>query len=114
MRQLISLAVILASLSFSMNDEKIYKGKFEKKQSFKKNGQPIEGGADYFFSTKGESYFVKFTDPQNGISPDEVESLNGEKVKVKGFLTEGLWDTDDPNVQSRIGTYFVITDIIDS
>ncbi|MCH2235256.1 MAG: hypothetical protein MK078_13480 [Crocinitomicaceae bacterium] len=115
MRLLLALSIIFMLGSVQMNDskEKNYKGKFEKKQTYKKNGQPIEGGADYFFYTKGNSYFVKLSDTQNGVLASSLDAVLGEKVKVRGFISEGLWDTDDPNVQSRIGEYFVVTELLD-
>ena len=114
MRLVLAFSALMIFGSFQMESSKksIFKGKFEKKKTYKKNGQPIEGGFDYFFKSKGNSYFVKLIDAENGISSSDIENNLGPKIKVKGFIAEGLWDTNNPEVQSRIGEYIVITELV--
>ncbi len=75
-----------------------------------KIGRPIEGVKDWFFETKNKRLFIK--DLAAGITDENLKQLKGKTVKIRAQLQEGLWDTDDPNVQSRIGEYLVVFEIL--
>jgi len=76
-----------------------------------KIGKELAGISDNMFRTKNESYFIKLSESK--ISIVDVERLMGEEISIEGEIRDGLWDTDDPNVQSRIGNYIVIFTILE-
>lgn len=86
------------------------KGRFIKEQFVNKAGRKIDGVFDYFFEIQGEKYFIKFTGSFTKVS--DIESVLGNNIRADIIFKEGLWDTDDPNVQSRVGKYITITKII--
>jgi hypothetical protein len=71
-----------------------------------KAGKTIEGAGDYFLVYEGEEWFIKFTEG-NVLREDVVKYLD-RTAHVTLVEREGLWDTDDPKVQSRIGKYVAI------
>ena len=85
---------------------KTMKGKIVKVDFVNKGGRKIPGVFDYFFETDGEKLFIKITEGE--VSRDEIAKYLNKKVEIKGFKSGGLWDTDNPNVQSRVGDYVVI------
>ncbi|RLD71247.1 MAG: hypothetical protein DRJ10_19600 [Bacteroidetes bacterium] len=90
---------------------KTMKGKIVKVDFVNKGGRKIPDVFDYFFEINGEKLFIKITEGK--VSRDEIANYLNKEVKIKGFKSNGLWDTDDPNVQSRIGDYVVIMEFLD-
>ena len=86
------------------------KGRFIKEQFVNKAGRKINGVFDYFFEIQGEKYFIKFAG--GSVKVSDIESVLGNEIRADVIFKEGLWDTDDPNVQSRVGKYITITKII--
>lgn len=73
---------------------------------------------DLFFVTGKEEYFIKIN--SHTVPRQELESLLIKKsednyespvIKIKGEIKDGLWDTNDPTQQSRIGEYILIYEI---
>ena len=89
---------------------KIMKGKIVIVDFVNKGGQKIPGAFDYFFKINGEKLFIKITEGK--VSRDEIAKYLNKEVEIKGFKSGGLWDTDDPNVQSRVGDYVVILEFL--
>ncbi len=89
---------------------KTMKGKIVKVDFVNKGGQKIPGAFDYFFKINGEKLFIKIT--EGNVSGDEIAKFLNKEVEIKGFKSGGLWDTDDPNVQSRVGDYVVILEFL--
>ena len=85
-------------------------GKFVLVPFHNKIGRPIEGINDWFFETKGKRLFIKGL--AAGITNDDLKKMKGKTVKIRAELEEGLWDTDDPNVQSRVGEYLMVFEIL--
>lgn len=75
-----------------------------------KAGKVIEGVGDYFLIYDDIQWFVKFSESQ--IKPEQLRNLIDQNTTFELMEMEGLWDTDDPNVQSRIGKYVAILQII--
>ncbi len=73
-----------------------------------KIGKEMPEYQEYYFRHAGENYFIKLSECKTDVN---MSSLVGQYVKVKGEFLDGLWDTNDPNVQSRIGTYFVFSQL---
>jgi len=63
---------------------------------------------DYYFRYDDKNYFIKISECSNA---NKLSELKGSIVRAKGEFKNGLWDTNDGNVQSRIGDYFVFSEI---
>lgn len=66
---------------------------------------------DLYFETGGKRYFIKFLD--SNVTRNEVARYVNKSLKVQGKVNYGLWDTNNPNDQSRVGEYIVIERIGD-
>jgi len=90
---------------------KIYTGVIVKENFVDKGGRVYDDAVDYYFKTDEGEVFIKIA--AGNVSRDEIRKNLDKKVKVKGkHIYFGLWDTDDPNVQSRVGDYFIFYEII--
>ena len=63
---------------------------------------------DYYFRHYGKNYFIKL---QNCKFEGNIASFNNAYVYARGEIRSGLWDTDNPNEQSRVGEYFVFSEL---
>lgn len=81
----------------------IFKGTIIKRQPVNKVGRPMKGMTSYFLVTEEKQFFIK--ELPSGIA---IEKYVDQVVTVKGQQAFGLWDTNDPNVQSRVGDYIII------
>lgn len=75
-----------------------------------KAGVLVEGVGDYFLVYNDLHWFIKFTD--GTVLREDIAKLKDQTAKFVVMEKEGLWDTDDPNVQSRVGKYVGIYEII--
>ena len=64
------------------------------------------------------SYFIKFSESKitkkfidDYLKKDFVVKSPGHLLYLRVVLRNGLWDTDDPNVESRIGPYIAIIEV---
>jgi hypothetical protein len=71
-----------------------------------KAGKTIEGAGDYFLVYEGEEWFIKFS--EGNVLREDVAKYLDQTAHFTLVEREGLWDTDDPKVQSRIGKYVVV------
>lgn len=94
---------------FSDSNYKIVDAKVISEQFVNKGGKEIKGVFDCFLEYEGKSMFIKFMDSK--VSFEEIEPLIGKTATFKISELEGLWDTNDNNIQSRIGKYVVIWSI---
>ena len=62
----------------------------------------------YFLCTSGE-YFIKKSESHYKSNLKDAENKH---IKVLAHIEDGLWDTNDPNVQSRVGPYICIDSIV--
>ncbi|HBS85857.1 MAG: hypothetical protein A2W91_09120 [Bacteroidetes bacterium GWF2_38_335] len=66
---------------------------------------------DLYLKTKKETIFIKFSDSK--VTRAEIEKFLDKEVTLEVKITEtGSWDSDDPEVQSRIGKYIAIKKIL--
>ena len=86
------------------------KGKIVKVDFINKGGFKVPGAFSYFFEIDGERLFIKITEGK--VSRDEIAKHLNKEVEIKAYKSSGLWDTDDPNVQSRVGDYVVIQEFL--
>lgn len=75
-----------------------------------KGGRLIEGAESLFLQVEKQRYFIKI---QAGkIARQDLKKLLGQTITIEGEIAEGLWDSDDPTVQSRIGEYVIIFKVV--
>jgi hypothetical protein len=94
----------------SVLEIKTYEGKVKKVPFVNKAGRKIADVFNLFFETSGKKYFIKSS--EGDVIYSELKNFINKPIKVKAHKTFGLWDTDDPNVQSRIGEYFCIIEVL--
>ncbi|MBI3133179.1 MAG: hypothetical protein HYZ14_00745 [Bacteroidetes bacterium] len=75
-----------------------------------KAGKLIEGVGDYFLVYDNQNWFIKFS--AGSVLREDIAKLKDQTATFSLAEMEGLWDTDDPNVQSRIGKYVIIYEIV--
>ncbi len=68
-----------------------------------------EYAEQYFLCSNGE-YFIKLLDCKNANA--DVKDFQNKYVKIRISIREGLWNTNDPNIQSRVGTYVIYDSIV--
>jgi hypothetical protein len=71
-----------------------------------KAGKLIEGAGDYFLVYEDQNWFIKFS--AGTVLRSDVEKFEGKTATCTVMEMEGLWDTNDPNVQSRVGKYVAL------
>lgn len=94
----------------SLFDIGTFTGKFLRKQFVNKAGRAIDGVYDYYFSIEEKDYFIRFKD--GGVTLKELEEYTNKEVRLEVMFHWGLWDTDEENIQSRIGSYVNVLGII--
>jgi hypothetical protein len=75
-----------------------------------KAGKLIEGGGDYFLVYDNQNWFIKFS--AGKVLREDIAKLKDQNATFSIAEMEGLWDTDDPTIQSRIGKYVAVYEIV--
>ncbi len=114
----ISVALLLLSFnilsypnihfSSSKTSNKWMCGKIVIESFVDKGGRQHPEMQEYYFIHFDKKYFIKLSESQF------IGSLSDYKdtyVRIHATIKSGLWDTDDPNVQSRIGNYITINHV---
>lgn len=76
-----------------------------------KRGQIVAGQESWFLKTEEQQYFIKIS--AGKLSKELLFNYWDKIIVVEGYISYGLWDTDDPMVQSRIGEYIVLMSILE-
>ncbi|OIQ28478.1 MAG: hypothetical protein BM555_05795 [Crocinitomix sp. MedPE-SWsnd] len=107
----LSLLILISTIGFAQKKPKQQEVKAVIKldQSINKAGNVMPGEGDYYLIYNEESYFVKLSEGK--VSREQLKAVLGTKTTFEVIFDNGLWDTDDPNVQSRIGNYVGIINI---
>jgi hypothetical protein len=96
-----------------------FEGRIIKLLQATKNGRKLKI-YDYFFEIGKERYYIKSA--KNTLDIEQLESHitkieSGHQVsgqlKIQGEINYGLWDTNDPQQQSRVGKYICIYKIME-
>ena len=87
----------------------VVSGKIISENFVNKAGKEYEW-KEYYLVYNGETRFIKISDSQ--IKPDELASIEGKTLQFRILEKTGLWDTNDPNAQSRIGDYVAVIEIV--
>jgi len=74
-----------------------------------KGGREHPEIVEYFLEFGGKRYWIKFAESK--VSVAAVKALAGQSIYFDGKLENGLWDTDNPEVQSRIGDFLIVDTI---
>lgn len=86
-------------------------GVFIERSFVNKAGREYPSVRELYFRTGGEEYFVRLD--RSRVKTDLLRALAGKPVRVRAVKAFGLWDTDDPNAQSRVGEYLIIEEIVE-
>ncbi len=85
-------------------------GTITKEPMVRKKDTIIEGAYDYYFEvTEDELYYIYIE--KSNVNEELLELFVDEEVTIRGYVAEGQWDSDDPEVASRVGSYIVIKNI---
>ncbi len=96
----------------TIDNKKEVKAEVVQEQFTNKGGRDIDGVYDYFLKYENKKMFIKFMD--SDITFEQIEPFIGKKATFEISERQGLWDTNDPEVQSRVGEYVVIWKIIEN
>ncbi|MBN2776747.1 MAG: hypothetical protein JXR36_03850 [Bacteroidales bacterium] len=90
-------------------NSKWYSGVIKTGSFVNKAGVEQPGYQEHYFLCNSGEYFIKKSESHYQLNIKDAEN---QHVKVLAHIEEGLWDTNDPNVQSRVGPYICIDSII--
>jgi len=107
----ITFLLLLSTIGFSQKKQKPQevKATIKLEQSINKAGNVMPGEGDFYLEYNGDSFFVKLS--AGKVTRDQLKTVLNTKTSFEVIFDNGLWDTDDPNVQSRIGDYVRIMNI---
>ena len=94
-----------------IEDDARVQGVIIKEPMVGKKDMVIEGEFDYFFEVNDEEWYYIDVD-ESVVTTDMLDAFEGQSVVVEGERKEGQWDSDDPEVASRVGSYIVIDNIV--
>ncbi len=89
-----------------------YTGHIVSKPFINKVGKAA-GPEELYLRLSMDDFFIKFS--ESTVSADDLKSQINQVITVEGEIREGAWDIgpeDPPEMQSRIGSYFVITKLL--
>ncbi len=86
-------------------------GVFITRSFINKAGREYPTVRDWYFRTNDAEYFVRLD--RSRVKAERLRQIAGKRVRVRAVKAFGLWDTDDPNVQSRVGGYLKIEEILE-
>ncbi len=84
-------------------------GVFIERSFVNKAGREYPSVRELYFRTGGEEYFVRLD--RSRVKADLLRALAGKPVRVRAEPSAS--GTDDPNVQSRVGEYLMIEEIVE-
>jgi hypothetical protein len=76
-----------------------------------KFGEEIPENSQHYFLCSNGKYFIKLMNCKN-VNAD-VKDFKNKYVKMKISIHDGLWDTNNPEHQSRIGPYVIYDSIVE-
>jgi hypothetical protein len=81
-----------------------------RKKAYNKAGKEMPYAGDFYLILNNEEVFVRILSSE--VTSVDLEPLLDKKSKFLIRRSEGLWDTSNPEVQSRIGPYVSIIRIL--
>lgn len=88
----------------------VIEAKLIRKKAYNKAGREMPYAGDFYLVYEGKEVFVKLMDSE--VTSEDLEPLLDKKSKFEIIESDGLWDTDNPEVQSRVGPYLEIIKIL--
>lgn len=91
----------------------LLKGKIVIKNFINKANRKFDYKEYYFEKEEANNkviYFIKSF--ENKITKVDLDNIVNQSISVKAILKNELWDTNDPSVQSRVGDYIILVEII--
>lgn len=85
-------------------------GMFVKVPFVNKAGRTIQGMDNWFFEMEERKLFIKFD--EGNVLANDLEEYENKRVEIQGYISTGLWDTSDTNIQSRMGDYLVVLEVL--
>jgi len=89
---------------------KIVEAKVSQEPFVNKVGQVYPDRKELYLHYDDYAWFIKFS--AGAVLRTDVEKLLDSTVKFSIIEHDGLWDTDNPDQQSRVGKYVSIHEII--
>lgn len=84
-------------------------GRIVKRNFINKAGREYPNIREYYVLTGGQTYFIKLS--EGNVTARDLERYPGKSIRMRVRFRNGLWDTDDPGLQSRTGPYIVILSV---
>jgi hypothetical protein len=93
------------------NSENVIKvnGKIIKQNFTNKIGKENPEIWDLYLVYNDTIFFIKHS--ENSVKREELVNFIDKNIECTVEKSFGLWDTDDPEVQSRVGNYVIIYEI---
>lgn len=91
---------------------KVVKAKLILKKAYNKIGKEMPYEGDFYLVYDGQERFVKMM--ESDVTKADLDPLLNKTCKFEIIEEDGLWDTDNPEVQSRVGPYVRILKIINN
>ncbi len=94
-------------------DTLVLKGRIAKSDMESKKGEKLEGVIDYYFSSGGNSYFIKTASGK--FSKTDLDAFGDKEITIKCVKKFGNVDIDsnDPAyAQTRVGEYILILEVL--
>ncbi len=93
------------------DNSQIYTGKIIKVNFVDKGGREHKDSFNFFLETEDKQYFIKIA--EGDVSRKDIAKYFNKEIKLRAVLIlYGLWDTKDPKVESRVGEYLIIKEIL--
>lgn len=110
-----SSMLLSCSLNLRFSEEKelngeIFEGKLIEKSFVNKVGVENPDSKELYFEYQDHSFFIKIQ--EGTVRKKELLPYVDSTIRVRGEFKKGSWDSDDPKVQSRIGEYIVIYELL--
>lgn len=99
-------AIFVSTGKISAQNMKTYTATIVQKPFKNKIGKNSIGANDLYAKINGNLVFIKFL--ESNVERSEIQKYLDKKIKITGQLRDGLWDTNNPNIQSRVGQYLYI------
>ncbi|MFA6571517.1 MAG: hypothetical protein WCT77_09805 [Bacteroidota bacterium] len=108
---IIALALVICSCASTKTDSySELSGTFIQKPFINKIGQEKPKFKEWYFVVSDTSeYFVKLS--KSKVPLEKIKQSENKKCRIKGIIRFGMFDSEDPNVQSRAGEYLELLEI---
>ena len=89
---------------------KRYQGKIVTESFKDQRGRVHTNRIDFYFEYAGKKWFIKLIDSE--ITKENLVPYIDKTIEVEAEFHQGLWDTNNLMIASRVGEYVVILHIL--